>query len=85
MSVAGEAGHVGPDLADDGLGTDLFHPRGRHQELDCRAKGLEGVFDLAIDRLDGFVEGIDLPKMKRQQEAVMLGHPAAQRLAQLFR
>ena len=38
--------------------------------------------DLLIDAGDGLVEGVDLLEVKGEQEAVVPGHPAAQRLAQ---
>ena len=36
--------------------------------------------DLAIDSVDGGIEGIDVLEVL-QQEAVVIGHPAAQRFA----
>ena len=41
--------------------------------------------DLLIDAGDGLVEGVDLLEVKGEQEAVVPGHPAAQRLAQRSR
>jgi hypothetical protein len=37
--------------------------------------------DLAIDSVDGGIEGIDVLEVQLQQEAVVIGHPAAQRFA----
>jgi hypothetical protein len=59
-------------------------PRDRGQDGDPRTKGLDIGVDLAIDLSNGRVDGIDLLEVQLQ-EAVVLGRPAAQRLAKLLR
>ena len=49
---------------------------------DGGAKGLDVGVDLRIDLGDRRVERVDLLEMQAQQEAMVLGHPAAQCLAQ---
>jgi hypothetical protein len=44
-------------------------------------KGSTLRVDLLVDAGDGRIEGVDLVQMQLEQEAVMLGHPAAQRAA----
>jgi hypothetical protein len=85
MPLGREAAHVVADLGDDDPGAEVTDPRDRGQDGDRRAKGLDIGVDLPIDLGNRRVDGIDLLQVQLQQKAVVLGHPAAQRLAQLLR
>ena len=82
MSHGGEAAHVAADLGADDVGAQVADPGNGGQEQDRRAKGLDMGVDLPIDCTDGGVEGVDVLEVQLQQEAVVIGHPAAQRFAQ---
>ena len=70
------------DLGEDHAGAEVADPRNGLQLGDGGAKGFDMRVDLLIDPGDGFVEHVDLLEVQGEQEAVVFGHPAAQRLAQ---
>ena len=85
MAVRREPAHVDADFGDDDVSAEILDAWDRHQELNCGAKGPDVRLHLRVDRRHGGIESIDLIEMKAQQEAMVLGHAAAKRLAELLR
>ena len=85
MPLGREAAHIVADLGDDERGAEVTDARDRGQEGDRRAKGLDIGVDLPIDLRNRRVDGVDLLEVQSPQEAVVLGHPAAPRLAKFLR
>src|ERR1700730_15424485 len=80
-----EPAHVDPNLGDDGVGAEVVDAGDRYYEVDCGAKGPKVSLHLCVDRRHGGIKSVDLIKMKAQQEAMVLRHPAAKSLAELLR
>ena len=55
----------------------------RRQQIDGGTKGGEHLAQMALQRLHGGVERLDLRQMQLEHEAMMRGHPAMQHLDQL--
>jgi len=85
MPLGREAAHVMADFGEDHAGAELADARNSGQLGDRGAKGFDMRVDLLIDPGDGLVECVNLLEVQGEQEAMMFGHPAAQRLAQGFR
>ena len=84
MAVRWEPAHVGADLGDDHLRADAPNTRDRRYLFDCGPKGRDACFDLPIDHGDGYVESINLIKMKTQQETMVLSYATAKSFAQVL-
>jgi hypothetical protein len=74
--------HVDADLGDDHLGAEFSNAGDGAHDLDRRAKRLDFAVNLPIDPSDGGVNRVDMLQEKTQHEAMMVGHPAAQRCLQ---
>ena len=95
MGRARKAAHVAPDLRQNHPRRQGSDARNGDQQADHGLnRGLTGFdrrvhsgdhrIDLPIDPLGRRRQGIDLPKVKPQQEPMVIRHPPPQRLAQLI-
>ena len=95
MGRARKAAHITPDLRQNHPRRQGADARNGDQQADHGLnRGLTGFdrrvhpgdhrVDLPIDPLGGRRQGIDLPKVKPQQETMVIRHPPPQRLAQLI-
>jgi len=82
--IGSKAAHVCNDLGDNDPCTEVLDTRDRAYLLNGGAKGRKGGLHLPVDFGNCRIEGIDLIEVKAQQEAVSLGHTAAQGLTQCF-
>jgi len=84
MVVGGEAAHVDADLGKNALGAEGVEARDGLHHLDGLAKGVEIALHLLVDPRNRSIKGVDLVEMELEQEAVMSGQAAPQRLAKLL-
>ena len=76
--------HVSTDLGDDRLGGHLVDAGNPVQERDECKKRLQLLVDAPIVVGDHPVKELDVRAVLSEQEPMMVGHPAVQRLFQLF-
>jgi hypothetical protein len=83
VGVGREPAHVDADFAEDGLGAKFLDAEDGDDLRDGGTKGGKLRLHSGIDLGDGG-ERIDLIEVEAQQETMVLGHAAAQRLAKLI-
>jgi len=77
-----EHAHVDADLGDQDLGGALLDARDRHQQVTVRRERAELLLDLGREPVDRLVEEVDVREDLPDDQRVLVGEAADQRLAQ---
>ena len=76
MAGGGEHRHVHPDLGNDRLGGPLAHPGDGVQPVTGRSEGGDHLHEATVERRDGALQLLQVPKGQAHQQGVMVPEAA---------